>query len=468
MLKGCSGSKFSFRPSFPSDGNVPPFQGERLNVLLIVCDDMNRRLSCYGDPISVTPNIDRLALSGILFRNAHNQYPLCNPSRTSLLSGYYPMTTRVWNNLDSLRPLFPDLSFLPHHFRTNGYWTARVGKVFHHGQDDPASWNYAFPAYRSVDEADDRRQTSWSPYEGSIGFLRWQAVDVDEWQLSDGRLTRMAADLIKNHLKERPGQPFFISVGIVRPHLPWIAPRKYFDLYDLFSMPLPSTLRLIPTGPPKQVLHYYPEVQDLTDEQAKIATRAYYACLSFADTLIGFLLDTLEEQKISDKTIIVLTSDNGYHLGEHGGFWEKRTLFEESTAVPLILSAPHVPIYGVQCLRPVELVDLYPTLCELCALPQPAHRLHGRSLVPLLLNPRSSWNKPALTMFNWTPYTGYSIRTERWRYTLWEGNDRVLELYDHDSDPAETTNLAYDSRYASIVKDLDALLSVRRAHGSVP
>ncbi len=466
---GCSRKK---PPAFsrPREGEdpFPSFPGERLNVLMIMCDDMNRRLSCYGDAIAVTPNIDRLAKTGVVFLNAHCQYPLCNPSRTSMLSGLYPMTTQVWDNTTHLKTTFPDLSFLPHHFRRHGYWTARVGKIFHDHLDDPDSWDFAYPVFRlRLSKQRVPRTTIASPYKGAVGFLQWEAVDVSDWQLSDGRLVRMAGDLIKTHLEQRPEQPFFIAVGIIRPHLPWIVPRKYFDLYDPSLIPLPPTLRLVPTGPLLSVLHYDPQLTNLPDEVVRIATRAYYACLSYADFLVGFLLDTLEEHRIRERTIILLTSDHGHHLGEHGGCWEKRTLFEESTGVPLIISAPHTAAVGAQCPRTVELVDLYPTLCQLCALPAPSHRLQGKSVVALLMDPLRTWSKPAVSMFYWPPYTGYTLRTEDWRLTQWKNGTELLELYDHNADGAEMKNLAGDSRYSGVVAGLSDLLRRRIWAGSV-
>jgi uncharacterized sulfatase len=282
--------------------------------------------------------------------------------------------------------------------------------------------------------------------------------DADE---PDGMIARRAVQILEEHLRTRKDQPFFLAVGFHKPHLPWVAPRRYFEMHDPAEMPLPQTPPDDLEDIPKVALTLRPQEQKMTDEEKRLAIRAYYACVSFMDAQVGVLLDALDRHKLWDNTVIVLWGDHGFHLGEHGGLWRKMTLFEESAGAPLIIAAPNIDGKGKSCDRTVEFVDIYPTLCELCGLPIPKHHLSGKSLVPLLNDPKAKWDKPALTFVRRGKVLGVSIRTERWRYTEWDEGRMGVELYDHENDPHEWRNLANNPKFADVVKEMKRLMSER-------
>lgn len=456
---------------FPNLGRT---QAKRLNVLFIAVDDLNRRLGCFGDPFAKTPNIDRLAERGVIFRRAYCQYPLCNPTRTSLLSGLYPTQTRIMDNNTPPRTYIGDIAFLPQHFRQHGYFTARVGKVYHGGMDDPASWDISEEPRRAarqrqrqqerrrqrveIDEAKTILVSSGAPQQQQVGRLEWRATENDDADEPDGMIARRAVQILEEHLKDRKGQPFFIAVGFHKPHLPWVAPKRYFDMHDPAKMPLPKTPPDDLADIPKVALTLRPEEQKMTDDEKRLAIRAYYACVSFMDAQVGVLLNALDKHKLWDETVVVLWGDHGFHLGEHGGLWRKMTLFEESAGTPLIIAAPNAKGRGKSCERTVEFVDIYPTLCELCELPMPKHQLLGKSLLPLLNDPKARWDKPAFTFVRRWKVLGISVRTERWRYTEWDEGRLGAELYDHANDPNEWRNLANDPKFADVVKEMKRFL----------
>jgi iduronate 2-sulfatase len=445
-------------------------QRRRFNVLFIAVDDLNRRLGCYGDKLAKTPNIDRLAKYGVVFRRAYCQYPLCNPSRTSLLSGLYPTETKIMDNQTPPRTNIGDIVFLPQHFRQNGYFTARVGKVYHGGMDDPASWDISEEPRRTIrqKQRQQKRAEALKTYFVPVGLgstqvaeLRWEMTENEDADEPDGMIARRAVQILEEHLRTRKDQPFFLAVGFHKPHLPWVAPRRYFEMHDPTKMPLPQTPPDDLEDIPKVALTLRSQEQKMTDEEKRLAIRAYYACVSFMDAQVGVLLDALDRHKLWDNTVIVLWGDHGFHLGEHGGLWRKMTLFEESAGAPLIIAAPNMDGKGKSCDRTVEFVDIYPTLCELCGLPMPKHHLSGKSLVPLLNDPKASWDKPALTFVRRGKVLGVSIRTERWRYTEWDEGRMGVELYDHENDPHEWRNLANNPKFADVVKEMKRLMSER-------
>lgn len=453
-------------------------QRRRFNVLFIAVDDLNRRLGCYGDKLAKTPNIDRLAKYGVVFRRAYCQYPLCNPSRTSLLSGLYPTETKIMDNQTPPRTNIGDIVFLPQHFRQNGYFTARVGKVYHGGMDDPASWDISEEPRRTVRQrqrqqrrTETRQRKRAEAWEGDfilaglgstqVAELQWRMTENEDADEPDGMIARRAVQILEEHLRTRKDQPFFLAVGFHKPHLPWVAPRRYFEMHDPAKMPLPQTPPDDLEDIPQVALTLRPQEQKMTDEEKRLAIRAYYACVSFMDAQVGVLLDALDKHKLWDNTVIVLWGDNGFHLGEHGGLWRKMTLFEESAGVPLIIAAPNIDGKGKSCDRTVEFLDIYPTLCELCGLPMPKHHLSGKSLVPLLNDPKASWDKPALTFVRRGKVLGVSIRTERWRYTEWDEGRMGVELYDHENDPHEWRNLANNPKFADVVKEMKRLMRER-------
>ena len=412
----------------------------RLNVLLIMADDLNTRLACYGSKEVKSPNIDELAQLGMRFEHAYSHYPICNPSRAALLSGRRPGTTRVLGNNTPPRKYLPGVAFLPEYFHEHGYFTARVGKIAHGPFNSHVRWDASFDP----------------PRDQNSSRVTWLATTNDDANESDGFSARKAVQLLETNRDK----PFFIAAGFDKPHLPLVAPKKYFDLYPLDTIPLPDE--------PKNVRKGVPWVaftsrggpwNSATEERQAIA--AYYACISFIDAQVGILLDGLKRLDLMGRTIIVLTSDHGFHLGEHGGLWRKSTLFEESARVPLIVWSPGITNGGAVCPRIIEHVDLFPTVAELCGLPRPAG-LEGQSFTPLLNEPSAAWDKAAITVFVRGTVlgniVGQSIRTEQWRYTEWDLGRRGTELYDHVADPREWTNLAQRAEYKARVQELKTRL----------
>ena len=373
----------------------------RRNVLFIAVDDMNCDLGCYGQPLVKSPNIDRIAARGVRFDLAYCQFPLCRPSRTSLLTGLRPDTTQVFDLKKHFREVLPDVVTLPQLFKNQGYFVARVGKIYHYGVpgdigtsglDDPASWDQVVnPRGRDKDEED--QLTNYTPQRGlgsSLSFLRAEGTDEEQ---TDGIGATAVIKLIEDHAR----RPFFIAAGFYRPHCPYVAPKKYFDLYPLDKITLPDVPAEYPKTLPAAALAStkpWPWF-GVTQRQARESIQAYYAAISFVDAQIGRLLDTLDRRKLAENTIVVFWSDNGYHLGEHG-LWMKQSDFEGSARVPLIVAAPDRQAKGRVCQRPVELLDIYPTLAALSELTPPAN-LAGQSLVSLLDDPGAAWDKPAFT-----------------------------------------------------------------------
>jgi len=448
---------------FAAPRPAPP----RLNVLLIAIDDLNVSLSCYDHPLVRTPNIDKLAARGIRFDHAYCQYPLCNPSRSSLLSGLRPDTSRIYDNGIPIRKVFPDVVTLPQLFMTNGYFSGRVGKIFHYGVpgqigtsglDDAPSWN-EFVNPRGRDRDDEADVINFTPKRQLGAALCWMEAKGTDEEQTDGKV---AAETIRM-LEAHKDKPFFIAAGFYRPHVPDIATKKYFDMYPLEKVTLP-------TEPPEHIkeippiaLTCMPLNYGVPEENLRIFKRAYFASISFVDAQVGKVLDALDRLKLADHTIVVLFGDHGWSLGEHGQ-WQKQLLFEEVARVPLIIALPKTIVVG-PCARTVELVDIYPTLADYCGL-RPLTNLEGRSLRPLLENPRTRWMIPAITQQvrndHGTRIMGYSVRTERWRYTEWDGGKLGVELYDHVEDPHEWHNIAKELKYAKVVSDMKRLLPAPR------
>ena len=435
---------------------------DRPNVLFIAVDDMNNDLGCYGHPLVQSPNIDRLAARGVRFDRAYCQFPLCSPSRVSLLTGLRPDTTRIFElQTDFRKSTLPDVVTLPQMFIKNGYYVARVGKIFHYGNpgqigtdglDDPASWQHRINP-RGRDKAEEAKLTNYTPKRGLGSSLSFLAAEGTDEEQTDGKVAAEAIRL----MEENASRPFFVAAGFYRPHTPYIAPKSYFDLYPLDRITFPNE----PAGHFKTLLE--PAIAStkphpvfgVSSDQAREAKRAYYAAISFVDAQVGKLLDALDRLKLSDRTIVVFWSDHGYQLGEHG-LWMKQSLFEQSARVPLIIAAPG-KARGQASPRTVELVDLYPTLADLAGLQTPAD-LHGVSLNRLLDDPQAEWKQPAFTQVARGGFPGHSVRTERWRYTEWDNGKQGSELYDHDADPQEYRNLASDPAHTAIVKELQAVV----------
>jgi len=440
------------------------------NVLFIAIDDLANALGCYGAAGAKTPHMDRLAASGVRFDRAYNQIPLCNPSRASVLTGRRPDDTQVYDLDRHFREALPDVVTLPQLFRQSGWFTARVGKIYHYdvpkgigtdGLDDKPSWQLVVnPKGRDV--ADEALIKNPTPQKAISAALSWLAADGSDEEQTDGMIATEAIQLIEQHRSE----PFFLGVGFFRPHTPYVAPKKYFDMHPLESIVLPEA----PADdradiPAPAFAHNNPTPNYGLDElTCRKSLQAYRACVSFVDAQVGRLLDALDRLKLADNTIVVLWSDHGYHLGEHQGIWQKRTLFEESARAPLIIRAPGVAGNGRACARIVEFVDIFPTLADLATLTPPAS-LDGRSLRPLLHDPALPWNHSAITQIirpadDRLPamVMGRSIRTERWHFTEWNGGAEGLELYDHDKDPNEFHNRAHlpNAEASALMKQLHA------------
>ncbi|MEL0096528.1 MAG: sulfatase [Planctomycetaceae bacterium] len=417
---------------------------EKPNVLFLICDDLNCDIGVYGHPVVQTPNIDRLAERGVLFRNAHCQYPLCGPSRASFMTGMYPDQTLVRRNARYLREHIPNVLTIPQVFRQDDYFAVRIGKVFHYnvprhigtsGHDDPYSWNYTInPRGRDKDEEDKIFSLIPNNFGGTLSWLAADGVDEEQ---TDGIAASEAVSLLRKYSKD--GRRFFMTVGLFRPHTPYVAPRKYFDLYPLDRIAVPK----VPTQylnqlPPPAVdsIRRKKDQIDLPESIARQAIQAYYASISFADAQLGRILSELESTGLDETTIVVFTSDHGYHMGEHG-HWQKTTLFENATRVPLVIAGPGVSERGKQADGLAEMVDIFPTMVDLAGQQLPRN-VSGVSLRPILENVQARVRSSAFTQYA----NGYSIRTSRYRYTEWgEHASLGAELYDHESDPSELINI---------------------------
>lgn len=452
----------------------------RPNVLFIAIDDLGNVLEPVRDRVAITPHLDRLAAGGVRFDRAYCQIPLCNPSRASVLTGLRPDVTGVYDLDRHFRAALPQAVTLPQLFKNNGWFSARVGKIYHYdvpngigtdGLDDSPSWNVVVnPKGRDVaDAAQIVNPTPQKPISAALSWLRAEGADEEQ---TDGMIATEAIKLLEQHREK----PFFLGVGFFRPHTPYVAPKKYFDRYPLEKIRLPyappDDRADIPTA---AFAHNNPTPNYGLDElTCRTALQAYYAAVSFVDAQVGRVLDALERLGLAKNTIVVVWSDHGYHLGEHGGAWQKRCLFEESARAPLIIRDPAAEGNGTACARVVEFVDIFPTVAERCGLALPPG-LSGRSLIPLLAAPKERWDGQAITQILRPadnrfpqPVMGRTVRTGRWRYTEWnEGRDGV-ELYDEVADPREFNNLAADPRFAGVIRDLKARLAPRARGGPPP
>ena len=467
---------------------------QRPNVLFMAIDDLATVLGCYGHPVVQTPNLDRLAAKGVRFDRAYCQIPLCNPSRASVMTGMRPDQIRVYDLDRHFRDELASVITLPQRFRQQGWKTVRVGKIYHYnvpngigtaGLDDPISWNSTInPRGRDVQDA--ALITNPTPERPISAALSWLKADGTDEQQTDGMIASEALSLLATSATPA-AEPWFLAVGFFRPHTPFVAPKKYFDLYPPEQIELPQSPTDDRDDIPAAAFAHNCLIPNygLDQEVCRQALQAYYASVSFVDAQVGRLLDALDTLQLVDNTIVVVWSDHGYHLGEHQGIWQKRTLFEESARSPLIIYAPdrilsRLPAVvrrtgnddvsiqrvtvgraasgnGRACRRIVEFVDIYPTIAELCGI-VPPETIAGRSLVPLLREPAAVWNGAALTQIlrpgDAEPVMGRSIRTDRWRYTEWNEGESGQELYDHWNDPQELKNLAKESSLNAVISGL--------------
>lgn len=443
---------------------APASAAARPNVLFLMADDLNNSLGCYGHPLVKTPNLDRLAARGVRFDHANCQYPLCGPSRNSMLTGLYPNSNGILSNSQLFRQTIPHHVSLPQAFRQAGYFAARVGKMYHYGvptsigtngHDDPASWELELnPAGcdRLLEYPD-----IFSLIPGNYGgTLSWYASPRPDEQHTDGLQAKDAEWVLERCARDKD-RPFFLALGFFRPHTPYVAPAKWFKGYPEAQMPVIHGVKEDQADLPAPALGSYKKEQDkLTDDLRRQTVQAYFAAISFMDAQAGRVLDALDRLGLTDNTIVVFASDHGYLLGEHG-LWQKQSLFEECARVPLLIAAPGMK-KGAVVKAPVGLIDLYPTLTELCGVKAPEN-LQGQSLVPMLQDPDAKGRGWALCQVvrgggfkrhgaspavgdNGHRIFGYALRTERWRYIEWDEGRAGKELYDHETDPKELTNLA--------------------------
>jgi iduronate 2-sulfatase len=444
------------------------------NVLFIVADDLNCAISPYGDEIAITPNLDRLAKRGLTFLNAYCQQAVCNPSRSSFLTGRYPDATGVDDLRKSFRTELPDVVTLPQAFLNAGYFAQCAGKIFHNMGEtkDRQSWSvdeYLFEGTHAADTVFSQMPKGENPpkYKSPVS----EALNVPDTAYRDGRITEYAVEAIRRSREKE--KPFFLAVGYWRPHLPFVAPKKYWNLYDPSKIDRPDPIDPPTDAPaialhPNREVHGYGLVPDgpLDEELTNHLRHGYYASISFLDAQVGQLLDALEQSGQAENTIVVFTSDHGFHIGEHG-LWAKTTNFELDARVPLIIADPSKPdSHSVSLNSLAELVDLIPTLTELAGVPTPPGQ-QGDSLAPLLEDAFARVNDYAFTQhqhpfYGKTPAThwGYSVRSLRWRYTEWwnieTGEIDERELYDHETDSRETRNVA--SAHPDIVAELSEVL----------
>ena len=453
-------------------------QEKPMNVLFLISDDMRTELGVYGSAMALTPNLDRLAAEGVRFERAYCQYPLSGPSRASLLTGRRPTTSKLYSNREWFGATYPDWVSLPKYFRLNGYDALRTGKVFHGGIDDTEAWteggeerqwsnpvNTAPPSAVTAAEVRQHyvRITQQDQARASASD-RWEAVEgVAADSLGDTKVADKAIRYIRQSKKS--GKPFFIACGFSKPHTPFVAPKKFFDWYQVNDIQLPvdfASLPMVPVGFPQGSIR--PKNADLfisrsaSPRESREMIRAYLACISYVDWNIGRVLEELEKQGLRENTIIVFWSDHGYQLGEKGKWSKAGSLWEQGTRVPFLILDPRAEGNGKTSPRIVALVDIYPTLADLCNLPTP-DGMDGVSLKPLLDNPRAAWDRPAYTVWNehGRGVTGVSVRTEHWRYAEFFGHGAGAYLTDPVNDPHELRNLLNEPEYQDVADKMHRL-----------
>ena len=471
-------------------------EADRPNVLFIPVDDLRPQLACYGHRQMITPNLDRLAASGALFERAYCQQAICAPSRISLLTGCRPDTTKIYDLESPLQEKAPHLVSLNRRFRESGYETVTLGKVYHHNFDDAAGWTarprvpaaseYHEPAHlaaraeaqRRMDAAADTRPAGatrpisrGAATRGARGPA-YDAGDIGDDAYPDGQVAAVAIEQLRRLKQQRDagGTPFFLASGFWKPHLPFSCPRKYWEMYDPASIDLADN-PFRPAGAPDIALHNWGELRqylgipkqgDMDEATKRKLIHGYYACVTYMDAQLGKVLAALDELALRDNTIICLWGDHGWHLGDHD-LWCKHSNYETAVHSPLLFSGPGVPA-GLRTSALTEFVDIYPTLCEMTGVAPPAEQLEGTSVVPLLRDPSRPWKSAAFSQYpRQGNVMGHSVRTDRYRFTRWakRGGDQAVvgtELYDHQSDPQENTNVAADPANAPVVAELSKLL----------
>ena len=490
------------------------------NILFIAIDDLRPELGCYGSPIAKSPNMDKLASEGLLFNRAYCQQSICSPSRASLMTGARPDTIGVIENRAYFRELNPDIVTLPQHLIANGYEAVYCGKIYHARMTDKEkswsrnpAWNkmkikrtptpggFALPENQKIRENNQKKMTEKYGDQAKYGLIHgpaYEAGDVEDHVYGDGYNTELAIATLKSHLSGKPNEPLFLALGFTKPHLNFIAPKKYWDLYDPKDIQLATQTKAPKDGAATgihasfelRVRHGIPKYGPIGEDLSRTLLHGYYACVSYVDAQIGKMIQVLEDEGIRDNTIIIIWGDHGWHLGEMG-VWGKATNYEIATRVPMMIWTPDMKTRGQKTEALVELLDIYPTLCELAGVPLPKH-LEGKSFAPLLDDPCQQWKEAALSQFpnpalrEWAAnplsegmretffgplikdvenrikkqqgktwdrdlfenhLMGYSLRTDSYRYVSWRdyrnktAKPVIEELYDHENDPTETVNI---------------------------
>jgi len=449
----------------------------KLNVLFVAVDDLRPALACAGDSHAKTPNIDKLASRGTVFTRAYCQQAVCSPSRSSLLTGRRPDSTRVYDLVTHFRTALPDVVTLPQHFRQNGYYVHGVGKIYHPGYNDEPSWSVPWEATKGKQFGPDgqrviaEQRAKTKEDKGDVSKVRGLPVespDVPDGELNDGWTAARAIEILTD--RKGRAEPFFLAVGFAKPHLPFVAPKRYWDMYDPATLPV-STSAEPPAGAPKYAPQFggelrayvgIPKSGAVPEATARRLVHGYYAAVSYMDAQLGRVLDALRETGQIDNTVVVLWGDHGWHLGDHG-MWCKHTNYELATRAALVVSVPGQRSVGRPCDRLVEFVDIYPTLAELCRLPAAAG-VEGFSFVPLLNDPARPWKAAAFSQYprpggpGVGPLMGYAVRSDTHRYVEWRKRDGgevvARELYDHRTDAAEDRNVAAGAANRDVVSAL--------------
>ena len=469
---------------------APTIAADAPNILFIAVDDLRPEFGAYGASHVKSPNLDRLAASGMTFLRAYCQQAVCSPSRSSLMTGARPDTTKVWDLETHFRTALPDVVTLGQHFKNHGYFVQGMGKIYHGGFDDADTWSIPWQSPKAASYGLAENNALVKPVKPGKGKAKsrkakgprgpaFEGADVADNTFRDGKVAELAVATLAE-LKKR-NEPFFLAVGFAKPHLPFVAPKRYWDLYD------PATIELArnpfsPKGAPEYAIAPGGELRSyhgipkgsIPDDLARQLKHGYYAAISYMDAQLGRVLDELERQRLAQNTIVVLWGDHGWKLGEHDA-WCKHSNCENDTNAPLLLTVPGMKHAGTKTRGLVEFVDIYPTLCELANLPLPAH-LEGTSFKPLLDDPTQIWKRAAFSQYpRKTPegnLMGYSMRTDQYRFTAWTHRDDAsqivaTELYDHEVDPQENVNIANHPESKSLVQELEGQLR-RGWHGAVP
>jgi iduronate 2-sulfatase len=445
-------------------------QSKKPNVLFIISDDLTATaVSAYENKVCKTPNIDKLASEGVQFTKAYSQYPVCGPSRASFMSGYYPNATKTFGYVSGRKNIGPNRQTWSQLFKNNGYYTARVSKIYHmgipidietgsNGQDDEASWTERFnskgPEWNAKGEAELVQNNPDGSIERKGGnVMTIVKAEGDDLAHSDGRTAQKAIELIKKH----KNKPFFLALGFVRPHVPFVAPKSYFDPYPFAKIALPKKVKNDWDDIPERGINYVTSVNgEMSLEQQQKAVAAYYASVSYMDAQVGKVLKALKEEGLEDNTIVIFTSDHGFHLGEHD-FWMKVSLHEESVRVPMIIKVPGKK--PAVCNSFVELLDLYPTISELAGIKPPEH-IQGKSLVKVFDNPEVKVRDMAFSVSQGG--RSFLLRTEKWAFIQYDEDAGAgIELFDMVKDPKQYRNLAEQEKYSSIVISFQKKLKMK-------